>query len=53
MNKHTRDAFLTFIDAVETLAASVMVTIGTETATSIIEQAEDLKERLQKDETIL
>ena len=53
MNDRTRKDLLRFITAVETLTSGVLIHIGMETATEVINACEDAKRSLESDETIL
>lgn len=53
MNANTVKAVDSFIDAVEEMAQGVVLILGVESTTRIIDAGERLREALQKDETIL
>lgn len=52
MNSNTRTALRDFITAVENLTAGVQHEIGTQLASEICTVCEELKDALNKDETI-
>ncbi len=52
MNSNTKAAFFRFIDQVEILAQGVIHQTGTQSCVELLAQAEELKNALNKDETI-
>ena len=53
MNNNTKDALQDFISAVEELTAACVITIGIETAASVMDRCHKAKQSLEKDETIV
>ena len=53
MNNNTRECLKEFIEKVTDMAFNLGALIGTDRTREVIEAGEELKERLDKDETIL
>ena len=53
MNQNTKSALFEFIDQVEILAQGVVHLTGTEDTPRLLEAAEELKNALNSDETIV
>ena len=52
MNNHTADKLVAFADAVEQLTQAVLLHIGIQTASEVVQKCEDLKSAVRTDETI-
>lgn len=53
MNQNTKSALFEFIDQIEILAQGVIHMTGMQDCQKLLESAEDLKNALNKDETII
>lgn len=53
MNTKTKDALIKFINDVEILAQGVVYMTGVDDCQKLLENADDLKTALEKDETII